>query len=142
MISNHNVPFAIGEIDHIVLRVENVARAITFYSNVLGAREERRVDSIGLVQMRAGRSLIDLVPLPEGHSGGGGNVEHFALTISPFEPEILAEHLATNGLDCGQVERRYGAGGFGPSIYIKDPDGNVVELKGPASSDQSGAQEP
>ena len=124
-------PFALQGLDHIVLRVADMARAIAFYTDVIGAAEERRIESIGLVQMRAGRSLIDLVPLPEGQDTGGGNVEHFALTISPFDADALARHLAAHGIDCGPVERRYGAEGFGPSVYIDDPDGNVVELKGP-----------
>ena len=125
------VPFAIGALDHIVLRVRDMDRAIAFYGDVLGAREERRVDSIGLVQLRAGRSLIDLVPLPEGSNTGEANVEHYALTVTPFEPEAIAAHLAAHGVEPGEVARRYGAQGFGPSIYINDPDGNVVELKGP-----------
>ncbi len=131
MASNPDVPFEIGEIDHIVLRVKDMPRAIAFYAEVLGANEERRVDSIGLVQMRAGRSLIDLVPLAEDHGASGGNMEHFALTISPFDPAVLTRHLASHGIDGGTIERRYGAQGYGPSIYINDPDGNVIELKGP-----------
>ena len=125
------VPFAIGELDHIVLRVRDMDRAIAFYRSVLGAAEERRVESIGLVQLRAGRSLIDLVPLPDSAVGGEANVEHYALTVTPFDPEMLAKHLAEHGVEAGEVARRYGAQGYGPSIYINDPDGNVVELKGP-----------
>jgi len=125
-------PFAIGGLDHIVLRVADMERAIAFYRDVLGAREERRVDTIGLVQMRAGRSLIDLVPLPDDGERGEPNLEHFALTIVPFEPEQLAAHFVAHGLETGEVAERYGAEGFGPSIYIQDPDGNTVELKGPA----------
>ena len=125
------VPFEIGELDHIVLRVADMDRAIAFYRDVLGASEERRIDSIGLVQMRAGRSLIDLVPLPDGAKAGEANVEHFALTVTPFDPETLSRHLADHGLACEEPARRYGAQGYGPSIYIDDPDGNVVELKGP-----------
>ena len=128
------VPFEIGELDHIVLRVRDMDRAIGFYRDVMGAAEERRVESIGLVQMRAGRSLIDLVPLPGGANVGEANVEHFALTVSPFDPEMLGRHLAEHGIEAGEVARRYGAQGYGPSIYINDPDGNVVELKGPPES--------
>jgi len=131
MADKQTVPFVLGELDHIVLRVADMARAIAFYRDVLGASEERRVESIGLVQMRAGGSLIDLVPLPGNGPPGDGNMEHFALTISPFQPDRLASHLASHAIDCGKAERRYGAQGYGPSIYINDPDGNVVELKGP-----------
>ena len=132
-----SVPFAIGALDHVVLRVRDMARAIAFYGDVLGAREERRIDSIGLVQLRAGNSLIDLVPLPEGSATGEANMEHFALTIEPFDPQALANHLAAHGLEAGEVARRYGAQGYGPSLYLDDPDGNVVELKGPPDADQS-----
>lgn len=128
---SEGVPFEIGELDHIVLRVADMDRAIAFYRDVLGAREERRVESIGLVQMRAGGSLIDLVPLPEGAETGEANVEHFALTVTPFEPETLSRHLAAHGIEAQEPARRYGAQGYGPSIYLDDPDGNTVELKGP-----------
>ena len=127
-----SIPFAIGALDHVVLKVRDMDRSIAFYRDVLGAHEERRVESIGLVQLRAGRSLIDLVPMPEDTSAGSGNMEHFALTIEPFEPEALAAHLQAHGIDPGEVAERYGADGYGPSIYLPDPDGNVVELKGPA----------
>lgn len=127
-----SVPFSIGALDHVVLKVRDMDRSIAFYRDVLGAHEERRVESIGLVQLRAGRSLIDLVPMPENASAGTGNMEHFALTIEPFEPEALAAHLEAHGIEPGEVAERYGADGYGPSIYLPDPDGNVVELKGPA----------
>ena len=132
-----DVPFAIGELDHVVLRVRDMDLAIAFYGNVLGAVEERRIDSIGLVQLRAGSSLIDLVPLPEDADDGEANMEHFALTVSPFDPDTLREHLSRHGIDAGDVARRYGARGYGPSLYLNDPDGNVVELKGPPDDDQT-----
>ena len=126
-----SVPFEIGELDHVVLRVRDMGRAIGFYRDVMGALEERRVESIGLVQLRAGRSLIDLVPLPDGAEITEANMEHFALTVSPFDPDAIGRHLADLGIETSEVARRYGARGYGPSIYINDPDGNVVELKGP-----------
>lgn len=126
------VPFEIGAIDHVVLRVGDMERAIAFYRDVLGAHEERRVESIGLVQMRAGSSLIDLVPRG-GASGGEANMEHFALTVSPFDETAIRAHLSAGGVDAGETAERYGAEGYGPSIYIQDPDGNTVELKGPAA---------
>jgi catechol 2,3-dioxygenase-like lactoylglutathione lyase family enzyme len=132
--TEQTIPFAIGGLDHVVLRVRDMERAIAFYRDVLGAAEERRVESIGLVQMRAGRSLIDLVPLPEGAATATGNMEHFAITIAPFDPEQIAAHLARHGIEAAPPAERYGAEGSGPSIYIDDPDGNTVELKGPAAS--------
>jgi len=125
------VPFSIGALDHVVVRVTDMERAIAFYRDVLGAAEERRVASIGLVQMRAGASLIDLVPYAEDADKGVGNMDHAAVTVAPFDPDAIAAHLDKHGIAMGDVERRYGAEGYGPSIYIDDPDGNVIELKGP-----------
>ena len=129
-------------LDHVVLRVRDVPAALRFYCDVLGCREERRIDALGLIQLRAGRSLIDLVDVsaPLGRAGGappgaeGRNVDHIALRIDPFEAEALAAHLRLHGVEPGDVGRRYGAEGDGPSMYVRDPDGNVVELKGPPDS--------
>ena len=120
--------FTIKGLDHIVLRVADLDRAIDFYCRVLGCREERRVESIGLVQLRAGASLIDLLP---GAPGPDPNMDHFALRIEPFDAAALRAHLGAQGIAVGEVESRYGAEGAGPSLYIQDPDGNRVELKGP-----------
>lgn len=122
--------FAVKALDHIVLRVADIQRALNFYCGVLGCVEERRVDRIGLVQLRAGAAMIDLVP---GAPSAGANMDHFAIRIEPFDEERLREHLGRNGISVGEVAARYGAEGQGPSMYIKDPDGNTVELKGPPS---------
>jgi len=133
--------FTVQRIDHVVLRVSELARALHFYCEVLGLREERRIDALGLVQLRAGESLIDLVDVdsPLGRAGGPGpgvagrNMDHVALRIEPFEPDALRAWLAGHGVAVGEVGERYGAEGTGPSLYVRDPDGNVVELKGPAT---------
>ena len=127
-------------IDHVVLRGADVERAIRFYCDVLGCREERRAADIGLVQLRAGTALIDLVGVDGelGRAGGaapgteGRNVDHVALRIEVFDEAALRTHLEAHGVAAGEVKRRYGAEGDGPSLYIEDPDGNTVELKGPA----------
>jgi glyoxylase I family protein len=132
-------PFSPREIDHVVLRIRDLDRALAFYCGVLGCTVDKRQEAIGLVQLRAGRSLIDLVPLEGklGRQGGAGpaaegrNLDHFCLRVEPFDGEAILAHLRANGLDPGTVESRYGAEGEGPSIYVTDPDGNVVELKGP-----------
>ena len=123
-------------IDHVVLRVADPERAQRFYCEVLGCREERRIDSIGLVQLRAGAALIDL--LPAGRVLGGEtdsdarNMDHFALRIEPFEEAALRAFLRSKDVEVGEFADRYGAEGSGRSLYITDPDGNLVELKGPA----------
>ena len=134
------MPLAIAEIDHVVLRVTDVDRAIHFYSRVLGCVEERRIEELGLYQLRAGRALIDLVDIaaPLGRSGGAApgeqarNLDHFCLRIDPFDEDEIRRVLKENGVEAGPTAHRYGAQGSGPSIYIRDPDGNAVELKGPA----------
>lgn len=131
------VPFALRQIDHVVLRIADLERSLGFYVGVLGCTVEKRQDAIGLVQLRAGASLIDLVPLegPLGRAGGAGregrNLDHFALRIAPFDEGAIRAHLARHGIAVGEAGRRYGAEGDGPSLYVADPDGNVVELKGP-----------
>jgi glyoxylase I family protein len=129
--------FSIGGIDHIVLRVRDLARALEFYRDTLGCTVEREQRAQGLTQLRAGRSLIDLVtadgPLGRrepGEASPGPNVEHFCLTIVPFDAGALRSHLASRGIEAGEPAMRYGAEGEGHSIYIEDPDGNRVELKG------------
>jgi catechol 2,3-dioxygenase-like lactoylglutathione lyase family enzyme len=127
----------IAGLDHVVLRVGNLDRAIDFYERVLNCRVERRLEQPKLVQLRAGASLIDLVPASAspGEAGDdtGRNMDHFAVRVDGFDAAALAQHLRRHGVEVGEVRERYGAEGYGPSLYICDPDGNTVELKGPAT---------
>ncbi len=122
----------IAALDHVVLRVADLGRAIRFYEDVLGCHVERELQKPRLVQLRAGGSLIDLVPAGA-EPPGAGNMDHFALRLDAFDGPALAAHLRRCGVDPGDVHERYGAAGYGPSIYFTDPDGNTVELKGPAT---------
>jgi catechol 2,3-dioxygenase-like lactoylglutathione lyase family enzyme len=134
------IPFQIRALDHLVLRVADLTRSLHFYVDGLGCTVEMRRDDIGLIQLRAGESIIDLVPLTGklGRAGGAGpgkegrNLDHFALEIAPFDEASIRAHITRCGAEAGESGRRYGARGYGPSIYLTDPDGNVVELKGPA----------
>jgi glyoxylase I family protein len=127
-------------LDHVVLRVTDLATSIDFYCDVLGCNEERRLDALGLVQLRAGSCLIDLVAVASrlGELGGKApgvearNLDHFAVALEAFDEATIRHHLKSHGVEPGEVSERYGANGNGPSMYIRDPDGNVVELKGPA----------
>ena len=129
----------IREIDHLVLRVINLDRMLQFYCEALGCKVERRQDEIGLVQLRAGRSVVDLVPVDGklGKAGGaapgkeGRNLDHFCFRVEPFDDKHIRSHLESFGIEVGSVESRYGAEGEGPSVYLTDPEGNMVELKGP-----------
>jgi glyoxylase I family protein len=132
----------IRHIDHLVLRVVNLEAMLRFYRDALGCTIERRQDEIGLIQLRAGSALIDLVPTSGklGRAGGaapgaeGRNMDHFCLRVEPFDEAAIREQLARHGFSAGPVEQRYGAEGEGPSMYATDPDGNVVEFKGPPTS--------
>jgi len=122
----------VAALDHLVLRVADLDRAIKFYGEVLGCHVERRLEEPKLVQLRAGASMIDLVPAGSGPQPiEARNLDHFAVRISSFNLPGLTAHLQRHGIAVGEVRRRYGAEGYGSSLYINDPDGNVVELKGP-----------
>jgi glyoxylase I family protein len=127
----------ISGLDHVVLRVGDLDRAIEFYETVLNCRLERRLEQPKLVQLRAGASLIDLVPASsspgEATDAAARNMDHFAVRVDGFDVAALTAHLRRHGIDVGEVRERYGAEGYGPSLYITDPDGNTVELKGPAT---------
>jgi catechol 2,3-dioxygenase-like lactoylglutathione lyase family enzyme len=133
-------------IDHLVLRVADLDTMLRFYSEALGCDIERRQDAIGLVQLRAGASLIDLVPVDGklGRVGGaapgpeGRNMDHFCLRVEPFDEVAIRSQLAKYGYSAGLLAQRYGAEGDGPSIYVTDPEGNVVELKGPPGERSGG----
>jgi glyoxylase I family protein len=122
-------PILVRELDHVVLRCRDQARMLAFYTGVLGLSEERRLEAIGLVQLRAGRSLVDLVPGTPG-APDAANVDHVCLVIAPIEMETLVDYLRQAGVETiGDPMVRYGATGFGPSVYARDPEGNVIELK-------------
>jgi len=130
---------AIAALDHVVLRVADLERAKAFYRDVLGCPVEKWQPELGLLQLRAGAALIDLVPLDGklGREGGAGpgaegrNLDHFCVRLERFDESALRAHLAAHGVEAGAVVQRYGAEGNGPSLYIEDPDGNTVELKAP-----------
>ncbi|MDL0433867.1 VOC family protein [Marinobacter sp. TBZ242] len=126
-------------LDHLVLRIRDTNAMLAFYCDVLGCTVEKRQEEIGLIQLRAGRSLIDLVPVegPLGQRGGaapgreGRNLDHFCLRLEPFDEAAIRRHLAAHDIEAGELVQRYGAEGSGPSLYLEDPEGNTVELKGP-----------
>jgi glyoxylase I family protein len=125
-------------LDHIVLRTSHMDEMLHFYGTVLGCPVERELSpEFGLVQLRAGTALIDLVAVDSelGRTGGGpptegdNNMDHFCLQIHAQPEEQISQYLASQGIEAGPFERRYGAQGYGNSVYLSDPDGNVVELR-------------
>ena len=124
--------FSVQRIDHVVLRVRDAQRMTAFYEQALGMKVERRLESIRLVQLRAGDSLLDLVTTED--TAIGRNMDHVCFRVEPFDVAAIRARLAPFGIEPGEVVDRYGAEGSGPSIYFDDPEGNQVELKGPATT--------
>lgn len=132
-----NNPIQVKALDHIVLRTSNLDAMLHFYCSILGCPIERELADLGLTQLRAGGALIDLVTIDSelGKLGGkppvqnGRNVDHFCLQLAPFEEHELLNYLHSHNIETEDFTKRYGAQGFGRSLYINDPEGNVVELK-------------
>jgi catechol 2,3-dioxygenase-like lactoylglutathione lyase family enzyme len=128
----------VAGLDHIVLRTSRMKEMLHFYSNILGCPGERELSpEFGLVQLRAGTALIDLVAVDSelGRAGGGpptkgnNNMDHFCLQLRTQPEEEIIRYLASQGIEVEPFERRYGAQGFGNSVYLSDPEGNIVELR-------------
>ena len=122
--------FHVERIDHVVLRVRDLAAMVRFYEQALGFKEERRLDRLGLVQMRAGASLLDLIVTQA--ERGAPNMDHLCFRVEPFDRDAIVTQLSPFGISVGETVERYGAEGNGPSVYFHDPEGNEIELKGPA----------
>lgn len=129
----------VRDIDHVVLRVKDVPKAIRFYCEALGGSVDRERADLGLYHLRLGSRFIDLVDVAGklGRPGGaaprakGRNMDHLCLNLESFDEANIRTYLATHGIEAGEVVERYGAEGDGPSLYIRDPEGNTIELKGP-----------
>jgi catechol 2,3-dioxygenase-like lactoylglutathione lyase family enzyme len=136
-------PYEIQRIDHVVLRVADIGRSISFFHALLGCEVIKRRDDLGLVHLRAGASMIDLVSIqgPLGIKGGvalgpeGRNMDHLCLRVEPFDEVAILSFLREKGVPhTPTAQNNFGAEGTGPSLYFTDPDGNEIELKGPAST--------
>lgn len=130
----------IRDIDHVVLRVRDLEAMQRFYCDVLGATYVAYRPEFGMTHLRAGSSMIDLVAVdgPLGRPGGaapgreGRNMDHLCLRVEPFEQAAIVAHLKRHDVAVGDIRPRFGAEGNGVSIYLADPEGNTVELKGPS----------
>jgi len=131
---------SIREIDHLVLRVRDIDAMRRFYCDVLGATHVAWRPEYGMSHLKVGRSMIDLITVDGklGQAGGaapgreGRNLDHLCLRVDPFDQDAIVAHLRRHGVAVGDIRRRYGAEGNGISIYVSDPEGNTVELKGPS----------
>lgn len=131
---------SIREIDHVVLRVRDIDAMRGFYCDVLGATHVAYRPEFGMSHLKVGSAMIDLITVDGklGKAGGGApgregrNMDHLCLRVEPFDQEAIVAHLRRHGVEAGEIRRRYGAEGNGISIYLADPEGNTVELKGPS----------
>jgi glyoxylase I family protein len=131
-------PLMVVELDHVVLRCRQQDRTLDFYSRVLGLKEERRIGQLGLIQLRAGASMVDLIPTVEPRVDTGTNVDHFCLGIETDDLGSVISYLRSNSVEIlGEPAMRYGARGMGNSIYVRDPEGNIIELKQTSSQGQA-----
>ncbi|MFZ2652000.1 MAG: VOC family protein [Burkholderiaceae bacterium] len=140
--ANHSIKqtcIEVQGIDHVVLRVRDLAASVAFYTSVLGMSVARERPDLGLIHLRAGASMLDLVAVdgPLGQKGGaaaeptGRNLDHLCLRVEPFDERVIQVHLSAQGVALPEpAAARFGAEGIGPSLYIQDPDGNIIELKG------------
>ena len=135
-------PFRVLGIDHIVLRCTDLPRMASFYCDRLGFEVAKRNDPLGLVHLRSQAAMIDLVALdgPLGRAGGappgteGRNMDHLCLRVDRFEPDALMRYFETLGVTPSELRTRFGGQGDGLSFYIRDPEGNRVEIKGAAGA--------
>jgi glyoxylase I family protein len=127
-------------IDHVVIRVKDTELCLKFYQD-LGCRLVKRNEAAGIYHLHCGGStLIDLVPMdgtlgvrggaPPDVSQGRHNMDHLCLKVDPFDKDAIYNHLQSIGVEAEDCCQRFGADGDGPSIYLKDPEGNGLELKG------------
>ncbi len=131
---------SIRDIDHLVLRVRDIEAMRRFYCDVLGATHVAWRPEFGMSHLKVGRSMIDLITVDGklGKAGGaapgreGRNLDHLCLRVEPFDQEAIVAHLKRHGVEVGEIRKRYGAEGNGTSLYVTDPEGNTVELKGPS----------
>ena len=127
--------FHVERIDHVVLRVRDLEAMAKFYQQVLGFSIVRRIERINLIQMKAGASMVDL--MQGDRPAEGGNMDHVCFRIEPFDREDILARLSPYGIALGEIMQRVGAEGEGPSVYFHDPEGNQIELKGPAAKTAS-----
>lgn len=115
-------------LDHVVLLVADVERSVAWYRDELG------LETVDLDDWRAGKAFFPSVRVNEGTiidllqgERSGKNVDHVCLVVEPTDLEAVRDSGRFDVAD-GPVQRG-GARGVGTSLYVHDPDGNLVELK-------------
>lgn len=121
----------IRTIDHVVIYAQDQEALVAFYRDVLGCNVVRRNSAVGLVHLRAGTAMLDILASPDG--ADGRNMDHVAFRVEAFDEAAIAAHLDTFGITPTPAKTRFGAEGSGPSLTFNDPEGNTIELKGPST---------
>jgi catechol 2,3-dioxygenase-like lactoylglutathione lyase family enzyme len=131
--------FKINAMDHIVLNVPDINRSLAFYMDVLRLEPERldefRRGEVRFPSVRISKdTVIDLFPMKPGEALGGGlglpNLNHFTMVVEATDFEPFQKHLAEHGVAIEEGPgRRWGARGYGQSVYFRDPDGNRIEVR-------------
>ena len=132
--------FKIKRLDHLVIRTDNIKEMISFYCFILGYKVQRdNLKESGLIELNAGESMIDLFDVSNENINVSKkiqcekdikNLDHFCILLDNFDEVEIKVHLKNFGIKCSDIEMSYGSNGYGPSIYIFDPDNNKIELKG------------
>ncbi len=129
-----DAPFTLEHLDHVVLRTTDLEKMIAFYER-LGAVVVRRMEQMEMVQLRFGSSMLDLVaskdPVGADGEAESRNLDHFAVRISPYDEAAILAFCEKHGIEAQPMKKLLGADGFGPAVYLRDPEGNRVEVKGP-----------
>ena len=133
-----STPLPLTGIDHVVMLVGDMERATAFYTDVIGCSVDNDLPQYGMRQLRAGAALIDLVDIGSDEGAwarpevaGGRNIDHVALGLGPTDPETVRRHLTGHNVPIMEEGERTGALGDTLSFYIRDPDGNQIELSFP-----------
>jgi glyoxylase I family protein len=128
-------PFTLKGLDHVLLLVEHMPRALAFYRDVLGCTVANALPQFGMLELTAGASMLDLVDIadPAGawakpDAPGGRNMDHLCLALGRCDTADLRRHLAAHGIAITE-EREERGSSF--SLYVRDPSGNTIELKAP-----------
>lgn len=138
MTKSQTPPFEIHGIDHVVFLVDDMDKALGFYRDLLGCKVGYEYPNLGMVQVWAGVSLIVLWDIT--HPGAkraippisnGRNVDHVCLALGRFDPDEMKKFLEASEIQIVEEANHGGARGVGYSIYVNDPFGNKLELKGP-----------
>ncbi|GAA1911227.1 VOC family protein [Streptantibioticus ferralitis] len=119
------------DFDHLVLNVADIERSLSFYCGPLGLApvrvDEWRAGKAPFPSVRVSpTTIIDLVQGPS-DSVQGSNVDHICLVVEPLDWQQVIDSGEFTVLD--GPGPRFGARGTAQSLYVRDPDGNTVELR-------------